>query len=185
MLYLDASWLQSVRQEHALTGVIDGEAVHVVTDPQIYAHFCRLNDLLFSDADPNDKEAALIEFIGDCDTDEGLRIDSPSAPSRLVEQIQPALAYLHSAPAGHTGLAELASLTGLSRYQLIRAFRVVTGMTPHAWQLNRRVNLARQRLPKEDDSLAAVAQDLGFADQAHFQRVFKAHAGVTPGRFRA
>jgi len=29
-----------------------------------------------------------------------------------------------------------------------------------------------------------VALRLGFADQAHFQRVFKAHTGVTPGSFR-
>ncbi|MFT9299154.1 MAG: helix-turn-helix transcriptional regulator, partial [Gluconobacter sp.] len=74
-------------------------------------------------------------------------------------------------------------LAGMSRYQVIRAFRAVTGMTPHAWQLNQRVNLAREWVQSED-SLADVAQNLGFADQAHFQRVFKAHAGVTPGRFR-
>ena len=35
------------------------------------------------------------------------------------------------------------------------------------------------------DSLSDIAHYLGFADQAHFQRVFKAHTGVTPGGFRA
>jgi len=72
----------------------------------------------------------------------------------------------------------------MSRYQLIRAFRAVTGMTPHAWQLNQRINLARERI-RGGDRISDVAQHLGFADQAHFQRVFKAYAGVTPGCFGA
>jgi AraC-like DNA-binding protein len=81
-------------------------------------------------------------------------------------------------------LAELAALAGLSRYQLIRAFRRATGMTPHAWQVNQRVNLARDRL-RAGEAIAEVAYGLGFADQSHFQRVFKAHAAVTPARYRA
>jgi AraC-like DNA-binding protein len=32
--------------------------------------------------------------------------------------------------------------------------------------------------------LAQLAHELGFADQSHLQRVFKAHAGITPGRYR-
>ncbi|WP_199775933.1 MULTISPECIES: helix-turn-helix transcriptional regulator [unclassified Enterobacter] len=72
----------------------------------------------------------------------------------------------------------------MSRYQLIRAFRAVTGMTPHAYQLNRRVNQARQWL-QSGSEITDIAYRLGFADQSHFQRVFKAHTGVTPGCYRA
>ena len=81
-------------------------------------------------------------------------------------------------------LAELAALSGMSSYQLIRAFRNSTGMTPHAWQLNQRINLARQRM-RAGEAIASVAHELGFADQAHFQRVFKAQTGVTPGHYRS
>lgn len=80
-------------------------------------------------------------------------------------------------------LADLATCTGMDRYAMIRAFRNATGLTPHAWQLNRRINLARERLG-QGQPLAEVAHALGFADQSHFQRLFKAHAGVTPGRYR-
>src|SRR3546814_7161241 len=86
-------------------------------------------------------------------------------------------------PARGTTLSDLAQLAGMSRYQLIRAFRSTTGMTPHAWQLNQRVNLAREWI-REGEGIADVAYRLGFADQAHFPRVFKAHTGITPGRFR-
>ena len=74
-------------------------------------------------------------------------------------------------------------MAGMSRYQLIRAFRAATGMTPHAWQLNQRINQARERI-RAGEGISEVAYGLGFADQAHFQRVFKAHAGITPGRYR-
>lgn len=183
MLHLDAGWLRAVRQEYAQTAQIDVEPVRIVTDPTAYARFCRLNALLFSDTDAYSKEAALIEFIGDCDTRQGLHIELPRVPSRLAAQIRPALDCLHAAPTASVALGELAHVTGLSRYQLIRAFRTVTGMTPHAWQLNQRINLAREWI-LNGDGISDVAQDLGFADQAHFQRVFKAFTGVTPGRFR-
>lgn len=184
MLHLHADWLRAVRQEYAQTDAMDDEPVRIVVAPAAYARFCQLNALLFSDAAARDKETALIEFIGDRDTEQGLRIEAPTIPSRVADQIQPALDALRAAPAAAIALRELAQLAGMSRYQLIRAFRAVTGMTPHAWQLNLRINLARERMRQGDD-LSDLAQRLGFADQAHFQRVFKAHAGVTPGRFRA
>ena len=183
MLHLDAPWLQAVRREYLRTESMEDEPVRIVTDPMIYARLCRLNALLFGEADPIEKEAALIEFVVDYDSEQGLFIERPLVSSNLPEQIQPALDYLYTQPTVSTTLDKLAALAGMSRYQVIRAFRAVTGMTPHAWQLNQRVNLAREWVQSED-SLADVAQNLGFADQAHFQRVFKAHAGVTPGRFR-
>jgi AraC-like DNA-binding protein len=186
MLHLDAAWLQSVREEYtqAGTGRGDAEPVRILTDPSIYARFCHLNALLFSAADPHDKEAALIELVHDCDLIQGEPIETPRASSLVAAQLQPVLDRLCSAPCNSFALVELAQLASMSRYQLIRAFRAVTGMTPHAWQLNQRINLARERI-RAGDSTSDVAYHLGFADQAHFQRVFKAYAGVTPGRFRA
>ncbi|MFU1914168.1 helix-turn-helix domain-containing protein [Bordetella avium] len=181
MLHLDAAWLQAVRQEYVRSEAT--EPVRIVTEPRDYMRFCQLNALLFSQADRHNKEAALIEFIGDYDSAQGQRIKEASIPSSLARQIKPALDHLRAWPTSAVTLDKLAALNSMSRYQTIRAFRAVTGLTPHAWQLNQRVNLARDWL-RSGSSLAAVAQDLGFADQAHFQRVFKAHAGVTPGRFR-
>lgn len=183
MLHLDAAWLEAVRQEYAGTVPTETESIHIVTDPGSYLRFCRLNALLFSQASPHDKEAALIEFIGDCDSEQGMRVETPSIPSHLAEQIRPVLGRLLARPCTHIALDELACLAGMGRYQVIRAFRAVTGMTPHAWQMNQRVNLARE-LIRDGDGFSDVAYHLGFADQAHFQRVFKAHVGTTPGRFR-
>lgn len=184
MLHLDADWLQAVRQEYAPALTSRDEPVRIVNDPALYAHFCRVNALLFSGAGRDDKEAAIIEFIGQCDdAAQTLHIAPPSLPAHMAGQLQPVLEHLNRAPIASQPLDALARIAGMSRYRLLRAFRTLTGMTPHAWQLNQRIALARQRL-LDGDNLAALAQHLGFADQAHFQRVFKAHAGVTPGQFR-
>ena len=81
-------------------------------------------------------------------------------------------------------LDALAAEAGLSPFQLIRAFRRETAMTPHAYLVDRRVQVAREKL-RGAASLAAVAAATGFADQAHLSRAFKARVGVPPGAYRS
>ncbi len=186
MLHLEAEWLRAIREEclEAETGWRDDEPARIVDEPAVYTKFCRLNALLFSDADPEDKEAAMIEFMGDLHCPQGICIDPPPRSPDAIERILPLLDMLRGDPATRMPLEQLARLAGMSRYQLIRSFRAITGLTPHAWQLNERINQARKRVLAGEE-IAALAHALGFADQAHFQRVFKAHTGVTPGCFRA
>ncbi len=80
--------------------------------------------------------------------------------------------------------AELESVTGLTRYDLCRQFRLMLGTSPYRYLLMRRLELARERMHQERP-LAEIACDAGFADQAHFTRVFKSAFGLTPARYRA
>lgn len=179
MLHLDAAWLQDLRLESALAPQVQARPARISRTPSSYERFTRLNELLFSEASPHEKETALIEFIGDHDD---------PAPATVVDgldrSLQPLLERLAQEDASSLSLGQLASSAGMGRYQLIRAFRAATGLTPHAWQLNQRINRARQWLRKGQD-MADIAYRLGFVDQSHFQRVFKAHTGVTPGSYRA
>lgn len=95
-----------------------------------------------------------------------------------------ALARLHDDLVSAVTLEELAMLEGLSRFQLLRSFVRRLGVTPHAYQTQLRVRLAR-RLLASGRPPAAVAADAGFADQSHLNRVFVRHVGVSPGRYRA
>jgi AraC-like DNA-binding protein len=79
---------------------------------------------------------------------------------------------------------ELESITGLARYDLCRQFRIMFGTSPHRYLLMRRLEFARDLIHRERP-LAEVACDAGFADQAHFTRVFKSAFGLTPRRYRA
>lgn len=80
-------------------------------------------------------------------------------------------------------LDDLAAEAGLSPHHLIRAFRRETGLTPHAYLVNRRVIAAQDQL-KRGLAPGQVAAAVGFCDQAHLTRAFKQRLGVTPGAFR-
>ncbi|WP_434771476.1 AraC family transcriptional regulator [Pseudomonas entomophila] len=182
MLHLDAAWLEALHEEWRadLPRVADG--VCIARAPALYQRFCALNDLLFSKATKHDKETAVIEFLGDHDLSRLALPASPPLPVLDSEKLHALLAHMNGDRLD-LPLADLAHLVGMGRYQLIRAFRQATGFTPHAYQLNARINRARAWL-REGRPLADVAYRLGFADQSHFQRVFKAHTGVTPGLYR-
>jgi AraC-like DNA-binding protein len=79
---------------------------------------------------------------------------------------------------------ELEAVTGLTRYDLARQFRAMCGTSPYRYLLMRRLDFAREQIAQRR-SLVEVAIAAGFADQAHFSRMFKATFGVTPARYRA
>jgi AraC-like DNA-binding protein len=85
-------------------------------------------------------------------------------------------------PAAPLTLADLAAESGLSRYQILRAFARETGLTPHAYILQRRIALAR-RLIRRGVDLAEAAVVAGFYDQSHLNRCFVRQFGVTPHRY--
>ncbi|MNN39070.1 HTH-type transcriptional activator Btr [compost metagenome] len=181
MLHVDADWLAQLRLESELGGAGAGEPARICRAPEVYRQFCELNSLLFSSASNAEKDAALIAFVGDLDF--SAHPPLAAAPALAATALSGLIAHIEGQDPAQLSLAALARDAGLGRYQLIRAFRTATGFTPHAYLLNARVNRGRQLLG-EGQALAEVAYRLGFADQSHFQRVFKAHVGVTPGQYR-
>lgn len=80
-------------------------------------------------------------------------------------------------------LTELAELAGISKFQVLRRFETVHGLTPYAWLLQQRTELARRQICA-GASLADAAAASGFADQSHMTRVFSRQFGFTPGALR-
>ncbi|WP_414473652.1 AraC family transcriptional regulator [Microvirga sp. M2] len=99
------------------------------------------------------------------------------------KNIGPAKDYLEAHFDREVELDNLARLAGLSRSHFIRAFTRETGLTPHAYLMDRRFRAASRLLAK-GDSPGDVALACGFFDQSHLNRVFKARMGVTPGAYR-
>ena len=101
-----------------------------------------------------------------------------------VQAIERARQFLDAHRTRVVHSTELESVTGLTRYDLCRQFRLMLGTSPHRYLLMRRLEFARDGIHRKRP-LAEVACDAGFADQAHFTRVFKSAFGLTPTRYRA
>ena len=81
------------------------------------------------------------------------------------------------------GLDQLATATGVDRFRLTRAFKAAYGMAPHAYLVQLRLATARRMLARGEQP-AAVAMELGFADQSHLGRWFMRTYGLTPALYR-
>jgi AraC-like DNA-binding protein len=109
----------------------------------------------------------------------------PLAPahSRRRRLVEDARELLSCEP--DLALPDLAALLGTSPWWLSRVFHQVTGVTLHRYRIRLRVSAAMDRLADGVDSLAGLAAELGFADQAHLSRVVRRCTGLPPGRLRS
>jgi AraC-like DNA-binding protein len=81
-------------------------------------------------------------------------------------------------------LADLASAVDLSPFHAARLFTQATGLPPHAWR--NQIRLQRALAPlRAGVSVAEVAAASGFTDQSHFTRHFRRMFGVPPGRWQS
>jgi AraC-like DNA-binding protein len=92
------------------------------------------------------------------------------------------LDYINANLSRELRLLELATVAGFSRAHFARAFRNMTGMSPHTYITERRLARALCLVRKGRMTIAEIALDCGFADQSHLSRSFKTYYGVSPSR---
>lgn len=78
----------------------------------------------------------------------------------------------------------LCGLVSLSPTHVIRIFKAEIGITPHAYQLNRKIDVARHLLSSRHARVNEVARTLGFSDVCYFSRLFKQKTGISPLAYR-
>jgi AraC-like DNA-binding protein len=81
-------------------------------------------------------------------------------------------------------LEQIACECRLSVSHFARAFTRSTGISPHRWLMQRRVDVAKNLMLSTDTSLAEISLKCGFSDQSHLTKVFAEATGETPGRWR-
>jgi AraC-like DNA-binding protein len=112
----------------------------------------------------------------------GLLHTRPPSSALVSPELARTKARIDDDPAATITLAELAREAGVSRFQLVRGFAKFTGLTPHAYIVQRRLDAARAMIAA-GATLANTAAACGFADQSHFNRTFIGRYGVTPGTY--
>jgi AraC family transcriptional regulator len=102
------------------------------------------------------------------------------APMALLRAIE----RLRSDSDADVSLAALAADAGLSRFHFCRAFKESTGLSPHAWLRQHRLEQAMNMLRDTDTSVVSVAAALGYASQTAFAAAFRRLTGETPSDWR-
>jgi transcriptional regulator GlxA family with amidase domain len=82
--------------------------------------------------------------------------------------------------ASPTPLKDLAALVGLSTEHFCRSFKASTGLAPHRWLMNERIDAAKLQLAQGVLPISEITAGLGFYDRSHFTRSFARIAGTTP-----
>ncbi|QFI69334.1 AraC family transcriptional regulator [Sinorhizobium alkalisoli] len=176
MLYVDPAWLS----DQSESAEFRPYAAAASDDPDVYRRLDGLFDVLFdANAEALAKDCAATAFFA------GLHDRLERIDGRVIAanpNLARAAAFISDNCTRRLRLTEIADTSGLSPSYLVRAFKVRYGMTPHAYQVNRRIQFGQSEL-RLGRPIVDVALSAGFADQAHFQRVFKRHVATTPRRY--
>jgi len=94
------------------------------------------------------------------------------------------LEYIDANVGRNIALSELAGVANMSLYYFAVLFRQSTGMSPHQYVLNQRVERAKEMLRDPNRSVLDVSMSVGFEHQNNFARAFRRVIGVSPTQFR-
>jgi AraC-like DNA-binding protein len=177
--HLSADLLTKAATELSLRTATPHFRALITLAPHLLAEFCRLYDAFRTGASVLEQQSRLagcirMLFEDCCERAPGVAV----RPGRA--RLDRAREYLHEHYQEGVSLAELAGVSGMSAYHLVREFRAMYGLPPHAYQNQLRVAAVARQL-----RAGVPLRDLesGFYDQTHLTRHFKRAFGVTPGRY--
>lgn len=100
------------------------------------------------------------------------------------QQIGRALEAIHSKPGASWTLSALAAQAGMSRSAFAERAKTLLGMAPMHYLAYWRMEIARQRLVMNGESVEQVAALVGYQSSPAFIRAFKKQYGVGPGNYK-
>lgn len=129
--------------------------------------------------DPLEVEESVLRFLARV-------VATPRRPRRGdAGSVEAARELIARDPSARLPLRAIAGASGLSPFQLCRAFRAHTGTTLTFYRHSLRLRLALDAVRDRSVSLTDLALDLGFSSHSHFTAIFRRHFGITPSQFRA
>lgn len=99
-------------------------------------------------------------------------------------RLRQAIDYIHTHLDQDLSLVEIAQVINISPTYFANLFKLATGISPHKYVVQQRVERAKLLLSKTDLAIADIALQVGFSDQSHLTRDFKRLTKVTPKQFR-
>jgi AraC-like DNA-binding protein len=183
VFHIEPHWLRQVAGEISLGRPGDPEFKSmVVRAPLLHQYVQRLSRLVVAGAEPLAKESTMVGVLSSVLLGYGEIRPREPEPGREPGAVRRTREFLAERLDARVSLEDLAQAANLSRYHLLRVFKRATGLTPHAFHVQSRVERAKSLL-RSGLPIVQVAADTGFVDQSHFTRAFKHLVGATPGQY--
>ena len=99
-------------------------------------------------------------------------------------RLRRAIEFIHDNYEREIAVEEIASAAYLSEYHFARFFKQISGVTPHVYLANLRLERARKLLAETARPISEIASMVGYQSQSHFTKMFKSVTGVTPRAYR-
>ncbi|WP_191489989.1 AraC family transcriptional regulator [Pseudomonas sp. FEN] len=182
MLYLDTAWVNRA----IFQGRFGDDHIHLFRsalnlDPSFALSFLQQHQIVENSPPGLERESILLELVSQLFERSGAPIVAIASAERSA--IKLIKKNLEDKFAQNIPLEELAQLVGMDPLYLIRVFKKAVGVSPHSYQIQKRVAQV-QNLLRSGASLAEASFSCGFFDQSHMNRAFKKVVGITPGSFR-
>ena len=155
----------------------------VIDDPDLFRFWRRLHIAVAVQADRLEKQSLLMQGLADLLTRHG-QLGTPCECVRVPDAVRLVREHLAARLDERVSLDDLSALAGISRYHLLRLFSRETGLPPHAYQNQLRVDRARTLLA-QGAPISQVAAEVGFVDQSHLTRIFRQFTGATPRQYQS
>ncbi|MBD2466005.1 helix-turn-helix transcriptional regulator [Oscillatoria sp. FACHB-1407] len=188
LLLLDPIYIAHIAHE-----TVDGDRVHLLphfaeADPLIYQIGTALKSALTSEQpsthlyiDSLSTALAAHLIMHYSTTKLKISMIDNGLPKQTLEKV---IDYIYTHLGQEVTLSQLANLTGMSQYYFCRLFKQSTGLSPHQYLIQKRVEQAKQLLIERKSPIADIALQCGFTNQSHLNRHFKRIVGVTPLTFQ-
>jgi AraC-like DNA-binding protein len=112
-------------------------------------------------------------------------IKTPQEQTNYFKELTPVVSFIDDNYTNQISMSEMAEIAGLSTTHFNQRFKTIFQMSPTAYVLSRRIQLAQKLLVETNRTISEVGAEVGFYDQSHFTKRFGRVVGMTPNAYRA
>lgn len=183
-VHIAGSLVEDVRRAHRLAGTALFPSSVLPPITRISGELAAADRALRAGAaiDPDSLALQLVEAVLVACGGEATTARPPSSRDR--DHVAAALDAIDASPEEPWSLGDLAALVGASPFHFARAFRAITGTTPHRYVVSARLRRAAASLLDTQRRISDIAFDVGFGDLSNFVHTFRREMGMTPRDFR-
>jgi AraC-like DNA-binding protein len=184
MLHLDVEWCVQIQKSLWHTDTFIPTTCSRLDDENLYLQYIEMMESLMNHGvHLLEKEHLLLDLLAAIFRKSVLRQKNLQERSPSTGEVERLKELLASELQEELTLDDLARQLGANPYTMLRRFKANTGITPHAFRTNYRIEQARKYL-QQGMEIAEVALMCGFFDQSHLHRHFKAMTTLTPKEYQ-